>query len=63
MDILCYYPNLNFHTHLFHLSELFPYAVGVTHDEVAMKKIAESYDIVDGPNDAGEMFERSLKSC
>lgn len=32
--------------------------VGVTHDEAAMKKIAESYEIEDGPNDLGEMFER-----
>lgn len=35
--------------------------VGVTHSEVDMKKIAESYDISDGPNDIGEMFERPGK--
>ena len=35
--------------------------VGVTHDETAMKKIAESYEVVDGPNDIGEMFERPGK--
>lgn len=35
--------------------------VGVTHDEASMKKIAESYEIVDGPNDTGEMFERPGK--
>ena len=35
--------------------------VGVTHDEASMKAIAESYEIVDGPNDAGEMFERPGK--
>ena len=32
--------------------------VNVTHDEESMKKIAESYDIEDGPHDEGEMFER-----
>ena len=35
--------------------------VGVTHTEEQMKKIAESYDIADGPNDIGEMFERPGK--
>lgn len=35
--------------------------VGVTHDEAGMKKIAESYEIRDGPNDQGEMFERPGK--
>ena len=35
--------------------------VGVTHTEVAAKKIAESYDVKDGPNDEGEMFERPGK--
>lgn len=35
--------------------------VGVTHSEEEIKKIAESYEIVDGPNDSGEMFERPGK--
>lgn len=35
--------------------------VGVTHSEEAMKKIAASYEIEDGPNDIGEMFERPGK--
>lgn len=35
--------------------------VGVTHTEEQMKKIAESYEIEDGPNDEGEMFERPGK--
>jgi len=35
--------------------------VGVTHDEASMKKLAESYEITDGPNDAGDMFERPGK--
>lgn len=35
--------------------------VGVTHDEAAAKAIAESYEITDGPNDIGEMFERPGK--
>jgi len=35
--------------------------VGVTHDEESMKKIAESYEVMDGPNDSGEMFERPGK--
>jgi len=35
--------------------------VGVTHDELSARKIAESYDIEDGPNDIGEMFTRPGK--
>lgn len=35
--------------------------VGVTHDEASMRKIAESYEVVDGPNDQGEMFVRPGK--
>jgi ubiquinol-cytochrome c reductase cytochrome c1 subunit len=35
--------------------------VGVTHDEAQMKAIAESYEVTDGPNDIGEMFERPGK--
>jgi len=35
--------------------------VGVTHDELSMKKIAESYEVVDGPDADGEMFERPGK--
>lgn len=35
--------------------------VGVTHTEAEMKKIAEDYEVVDGPNEAGEMFERPGK--
>jgi ubiquinol-cytochrome c reductase cytochrome c1 subunit len=35
--------------------------VGVTHTEAQMKKIAESYEITDGPNEIGEMFERPGK--
>jgi len=35
--------------------------VGVTHDEAGAKKVAASYEIKDGPNDAGEMFERPGK--
>jgi ubiquinol-cytochrome c reductase cytochrome c1 subunit len=35
--------------------------VGVTHDEASAKKLAESYEIEDGPNDEGEMFERPGK--
>jgi ubiquinol-cytochrome c reductase cytochrome c1 subunit len=35
--------------------------VGVTHSEEEAKKIAESYEIEDGPNDDGEMFERPGK--
>ena len=32
--------------------------IGVSHDENEIKKIAESYEVTDGPNDIGEMFER-----
>ncbi len=35
--------------------------VGVTHDEASAKKLAESYEVMDGPNDEGEMFERPGK--
>lgn len=35
--------------------------VGVTHTEDEVKKIAEAYDVVDGPNGEGEMFERPGK--
>jgi len=35
--------------------------IGVTHTEEQLKKIAESYEITDGPNDIGEMFERPGK--
>lgn len=35
--------------------------VGVTHSEKQMKKIAESYELTDGPNDTGDMFERPGK--
>lgn len=35
--------------------------VGATHTEEEVKKIAESYDVVDGPNAEGEMFERPGK--
>lgn len=35
--------------------------VGVTHSEEQMKKIAESYEIVDGPDASGEEFERPGK--
>ncbi len=35
--------------------------VGVTHSEEEVKKIAEAYDVVDGPNAEGEMFERPGK--
>jgi len=35
--------------------------VGVTHTEEQVKQIAEEYDIVDGPNAEGEMFERPGK--
>mmetsp|Transcript_20088 Transcript_20088/g.19385 ORF Transcript_20088/g.19385 Transcript_20088/m.19385 type:complete len:269 (-) Transcript_20088:173-979(-) len=35
--------------------------VGVTHDEAQMKSVAESYEVEDGPNDIGEMFERPGK--
>ncbi len=39
----------------------FRHLVGVTHDEAGARKIAETYEIEDGPNDAGEMFERPGK--
>lgn len=35
--------------------------VGVTHDEASARKIAESYEVVDGPNELGEMFVRPGK--
>lgn len=35
--------------------------VGVTHNEEQARKIAESYDIQDGPNETGDMFERPGK--
>lgn len=35
--------------------------VGVTHTEEGAKAVAQSYEVVDGPNDAGEMFERPGK--
>jgi len=35
--------------------------VGVTHNEEKMKKIAESYEVEDGPNEDGEMFARPGK--
>jgi ubiquinol-cytochrome c reductase cytochrome c1 subunit len=35
--------------------------IGVTHDEEGVKKIAETYEVTDGPNDQGEMFERPGK--
>lgn len=35
--------------------------IGVTHDEAGAKAIAESYEVTDGPNDIGEMFERPGK--
>lgn len=35
--------------------------VGTTHNEDAAKKVALSYEVVDGPNDIGEMFERPAK--
>eukprot|EP01041_Mallomonas_annulata_P013128 gene13128-27746_t len=34
---------------------------GVTHTEAELKTIAESYEVVDGPNDIGEMFVRPGK--
>jgi len=39
----------------------FRHLVGVTHTEKQAKMIAKSYEIVDGPNDEGEMFERPGK--
>jgi len=35
--------------------------VGVTHDEEGAKKVAASYEVTDGPDDTGEMFERPGK--
>lgn len=35
--------------------------VGVTHSEAEMKAIAEEYEVKDGPDDEGEMFERPAK--
>lgn len=35
--------------------------VGVTHTEDGAKAVAASYEVVDGPNDIGEMFERPGK--
>lgn len=35
--------------------------VGVTHTEQQVKKIAASYEVEDGPDDSGEMFEREGK--
>lgn len=35
--------------------------VGVTHSEEKAKKLAESYEVTDGPNDIGEMYERPGK--
>lgn len=35
--------------------------VGVTHTEEQAKKIAESYEVTDGPNDTGDMFQRPGK--
>lgn len=39
----------------------FRHLVGVTHDEESMKKVAASYEVTDGPDDTGEMFERPGK--
>ncbi len=39
----------------------FRHLVGVTHDEEGMKKVAATYEITDGPDDTGEMFERPGK--
>lgn len=36
----------------------FRHLVGVTHTEEQMKALAATYDIEDGPNDLGEMYER-----
>lgn len=35
--------------------------VGVTHSEAEMKAVAEEYEIEDGPDDEGNMFERPGK--
>lgn len=42
---------------LVHFREL----VGVTHTEEQAKLLAQSYEVQDGPNDEGEMFERPAK--
>ncbi len=39
----------------------FRHLIGVTHDEEGAKKIAASYEVSDGPNDQGEMYERPGK--
>jgi len=39
----------------------FRHLVNVTHDEEGAKKVAASYEVTDGPNDQGEMFERPGK--
>ncbi|KAG9404259.1 iso-1-cytochrome c [Aphanomyces cochlioides] len=39
----------------------FRHLVGVTHTEAEAKKLAEDIEVVDGPNDEGEMFERPGK--
>jgi len=39
----------------------FRHLVNCTHDEEGAKKVAASYEITDGPNDQGEMFERPGK--
>jgi len=35
--------------------------VGITHTEEQSKKLAETYEVKDGPNDEGEMFDRPGK--
>lgn len=35
--------------------------IGVTHTEEQAKKIAESYEVTDGPNETGDMFQRPGK--
>mmetsp|Transcript_19799 Transcript_19799/g.26110 ORF Transcript_19799/g.26110 Transcript_19799/m.26110 type:complete len:298 (-) Transcript_19799:394-1287(-) len=35
--------------------------IGVTHTEAEMKEIAAEYEVLDGPDDEGEMFERPAK--
>jgi ubiquinol-cytochrome c reductase cytochrome c1 subunit len=42
---------------LIHFREL----VGFSHTEVQAKALAESFEMTDGPNDEGEMFERKGK--
>lgn len=39
----------------------FRHLIGVTHTEDQVKRLAASFDIQDGPNDAGEMFSRPGK--